>query len=347
MEEIHLAAVLQLDGTERGRQWNVRLHRGGRGHRRHGGEEEHQTSERRECDEQRDAGQRQAHPGRVEDRSHAAVKLRALDHADGRRQCQRQPSRAAGNAHQKLRIARRRPAGLQHGVVTRLFLELSRLGGGEPHQRVIPMHRAGHVHDLRGEVVEPTDVCELVQQGEAALRLGPVGARGGKQHDWPHEPPGTGTGRAVGLEHAQGSANSRFARDPAQGGGPRWGKIGPCLANPANQADVGQGVAQAHAQCTDEPDDQCGRPRRTGLGFRGRESFVPRIERIQSCIDVACTSFDEIGLVANPWLGDLPGQRKLHVRGQVLNGERHQQGESQRGSPEQMLQGRRFLRHHK
>ena len=41
------------------------------------------------------------------------------------------------------------------------------------------MHRAGQARDLRGQVVEATHVRELVQHGEAALRLRPVGARGG------------------------------------------------------------------------------------------------------------------------------------------------------------------------
>ena len=65
------------------------------------------------------------------------------------------------------------------------------------------MQRAGHARDLRGQVVEATDVRELVQQGEAALRLGPAGARGGEQHDRPHESEGAGIGRVVGFEHAQ------------------------------------------------------------------------------------------------------------------------------------------------
>ena len=188
MDQIHLAAIAQLDRAERCRQGNCRVaSQRARQPRRAVARKSIRPASGASATTSARPLKGQARPGRVENRGHAAVKLRALDHSDGGRECQRQAPRVAGDADQELRVVRRRSAGIQYDVVASLLLELSGLDGGEPHERVIPMHRAGHARDLRRQVVEATDVRELVQQGEAALRLGPVGARGGEQHDRPHE----------------------------------------------------------------------------------------------------------------------------------------------------------------
>jgi hypothetical protein len=210
--------------------------------------------------------------------AHAAVQLRALDHTDRGRGFQRQAPRT-GDADQELRIIRRRFAGVQYNVVASLFLELSRLDGGEPHERVIPMHRACQARDLCREVVEPTDMRKLMQQGEATLRLGPVGARGGEQHDRPHESPSAGTRRVLGLEHTQVPAESRVAPHATERRRPRQGKPGPRLASPAPQSDVCECIAQPHDQCADEPDDHRCRPCRARPEFRARGFAISRVDK--------------------------------------------------------------------
>ena len=145
----------------------------GRALRRNGAEEERDAHGREPQAESTRARERCAPPRRIQDRIDPLAQFGAADdpHRGG------EPWRPAlfvrRGVPQECRVVRGEHAGLQHEVVAGLFLEPLRLARGEPHQRVVPVDRAGELAEGRGQPVVAADVREFVQQREPALGFGP------------------------------------------------------------------------------------------------------------------------------------------------------------------------------